>query len=185
MFGCKEKQIANEGHFDSSFVLSYLHNWRVFLFPAPLSVGKMFWVQGPGRHHGPPVAVATHPTGFALPLPARGPPRLPPHSPPTLGMRLAPWESWSPEHPSQGLLSVSTSCSSVAGRGRRPKDWVSHLPRKPGPQSHRLSGPLPWGWHHVACVPVIFTALFLSNRESGSLGKNHVLLFIFFFQQLY
>lgn len=64
MFGCKVKQIANEGHFNSSFVLSYLHNWRVFLFPAPLSVGKMFWVQGPGRHHGPPVAVATHPTGF-------------------------------------------------------------------------------------------------------------------------
>ena len=78
--------------------------------------------------------------GPPLLLPARGPPRLPPHSPPTLGMRLALWESWNPNHPSQGLLSVSTSCSSVAGRGRRPKDWVSHLPRKPGPQSHRLSG---------------------------------------------
>ena len=63
LFGCKAKQIANEGHFDSSFVLSYLHNWRLFLFPALLSVGKTFWVQGPGRHHGPPVA---HPTGFVL-----------------------------------------------------------------------------------------------------------------------
>ena len=45
-----------------------------------------------------------HTCGPPLPLPARGPPRLPPHPPPTLGMRLAPWESWSPKHPSQGLL---------------------------------------------------------------------------------
>ena len=75
--------------------------------------------------------------------PTCGPPptaSLPSSSLHTGDAAAAPWESWSPELPSQGPLSASPSCSSAAGRGKRPKDWVSPQPRQPGPQSHRLSG---------------------------------------------
>lgn len=58
--------MTKDGHFHSNFDLRHLHNWAAFLFPVSLSVGKMSWIWGPGRHHGPPAAVATHPMGLVF-----------------------------------------------------------------------------------------------------------------------
>lgn len=67
--------------------------------------------------------------------PARGPPL-----PPTHGGAAGSVGVLQPRLPSPWLLSASTSCSSVAGRGKWPKDWVSQMLREPGPQCHRLRG---------------------------------------------
>lgn len=78
-------------------------------------------------------ATGVKPAGSPSPLPAPGPPIPSPHTPPGSGRAVG----------FVGVLecqaSLPQAAPSVAGRGKRPKDWVSHLPRKPGPQSHRLS----------------------------------------------